>query len=122
MLFIAWSPWLFGFALLMLVGFFPVAVLYALIPGAPLRPLILYALALLYAASSSLWLALVDLWARSAAAHAPQAQDALISLFNWAPAMTWAALVTVIGLGAVWTLGAAILFLSARGLVSTLRS
>jgi hypothetical protein len=122
MLFIAWSPWLFGFALLMLVGFFPVAVLYALIPGAPLRPLILYALALLYAASSSLWLALVDLWARSAAAHAPQAQDAMISLFNWAPAMTWAAIVTVIGLGAVWTLGAAILFLSARGLVSTLRS
>jgi hypothetical protein len=36
--------------------------------------------------------------------------------------MTWAAIVTVIGLGLVWTLGAAILFLSARGLVSTLRS
>jgi hypothetical protein len=122
MLFIAWSPWIFGFALMMLVGFFPVAVLYALVPGAPLRPLILYTLALLYAASSSLWLALVDLWARSAAAHAPQAQDAIISLFNWAPAMTWAAIVTVIGLGLVWTLGAAILFLSARGLVSTLRS
>jgi hypothetical protein len=122
MLFIAWSPWMFGFALLMLAGFFPVAVLYALVPGAPLRPLILYTLALLYAASSSLWFALVDLWARSAAAHAPQAQDAIISLFNWAPAMTWAAIVTIIGLGLVWTLGAAILFMSARGLVSTLRA
>jgi hypothetical protein len=122
MLFIAWSPWIFGFALMMLVGFFPVAVLYALVPAAPIRPLILYTLALLYAASSSLWLALVDLWARSAFAHAPQAQDAIISLFNWAPAMTWSAIVTIIGLGLVWTLGAAILFLSARGMVSTLRS
>jgi hypothetical protein len=122
LLFIEWSPWMFGFALMMLVGFFPVAVLYALVPGAPLRPLILYTLALLYAASSSLWFALVDLWARSAMAHAPKAQDAIISLFNWAPAMTWYVMVTIIGLGLVWTLGAAILFLSARGLVSTLRS
>jgi hypothetical protein len=122
MLFIMWSPWIFGFALMMLVGFFPVAVLYALVPGAPLRPLILYSLALLYAASSSLWFALVDLWARSAMAHAPQAQDAIISLFNWAPAQLWYVIVTIIGLGLVWTLGAAIVFMSARGMVSTLRS
>jgi hypothetical protein len=122
MLFVMWSPWIFGFALMMLVGFFPVAVLYALVPGAPLRPLILYTLALLYAASSSLWFALVDLWARSAAAHAPQAQDAIISLFNWAPDKLWYVIVTIIGLGLVWTLGAAILFMSARGMVSTLRS
>src|SRR4029453_15414733 len=98
MLFIAWSPWMFGFALMMLVGFFPVAVLYPLVPGAPLRPLFLYPLALLYAASSSLWFALGDLWAGGAPAHPPQAQDPITSLFNWAPAMTWAAIVTVIGL------------------------
>lgn len=121
MWFIYWSPFLFGFAFQVLVGLFPVIACYALLPGRPFQPLVLYFTALLYVCCSPLWFALVDLSARAATTLAPQSQDALLSTLNWAPAQSYAVVVTVIGLVIVQPLGAALLFVSGRGLVNWIR-
>lgn len=121
MWFLYWAPSIFGQALMLLVGLFPIALLYMLVPYAGFRPLLMYFLALLYVCCSPLWFALVDLWARAMSATAPQSADPLVALFNWAPQQVYAAQAIVTGLVLVFSLGAAILFFSTRALVSLLR-
>ncbi len=122
MWFVYWSPFIFGTALEVLIGLFPVIVCYALIPGQQFRPFVVYFLALLYVCCAPLWFALVDLMARAAASQAPQSQDAILSVLNWAPAQLYSVVVTVVGLVLVFTVGAGVLFLSARGMVAIPRS
>lgn len=122
MWFVYWSPFIFGTALQVLIGLFPVVICYALIPGHQFKPLVVYFLALLYVCCSPLWFALVELAARTAMALAPQAKDALLSTLNWAPGQIYGAVATVTGLVIVFALGAGILFLSARGMIGALRA
>ena len=122
MWFVFWSPFIFGTALQVLVGLFPVVFCYALIPKAQFKPLVIYFLTLLYVCCSPLWFALVDLAARAAAARAPHAQDAVFSMLNWAPEQVYSVVVTVIGLVLVFSIGAGILFLSARGMIGAIRA
>jgi hypothetical protein len=116
-----WSPYIFGQAFHVLVGLFPIPFAYAFVPHAQWRPLITYFLGLFYVCCSPLWFAIVDLYARNAAAQAPQADDAILSLFNWAPQQLYSVVVTVIGLALVQPLGAAVIFLTVRGLVGLFR-
>lgn len=120
--FVYWSPFMFGTALQVLVGLFPVVVCYGLAPQSQVRPFVSYFLALLYVCCSPLWFALVDLAARAAASQAPQSEDALISLLNWVPVQTYSVVVTVLALGIVFAVGAGVLFLSVRGMVMRLRT
>jgi hypothetical protein len=123
MWFIYWSPFIYGYAWIVLVGLGPVSALaYMLIPYRPFQPLIIYFSGLFYLACSPLWFAIIDLMARAAAMLAPQTQDAILSTLNWAPAQSYSVVVTVIGLAVVQPLGAAIIFLSGRALVSWWRT
>lgn len=121
MWFVYWSPFLFGFALQQLIGLFPIIVCYSLLPESQFKPLIYYFLALAYVCCAPLWLALVDLASRWGASLAPVSQDAILSLFNWAPAQVYGVVVTVIGLFLVHVIGAGVLFASGRGMVQALR-
>ena len=121
MWFVYWSPFIFGFALQQLIALFPIIVCYSLLPESQFKPLLYYFLALAYVCFSPFWFALVDLAARWGASLAPTSQDAILSLFNWAPAQVYGAVVTVIGLFLVHVLGAGILFASGRGMIQGLR-
>ena len=118
--FIYFSPVIFGQALTFLIGLFPIAFCYLLIPGRWLRLLLLYFLALFYVLGAPLWLAMVDLGARNQAALAPQSSDPLLSLFNWAPAMTTYAVATVSGLFVIFFIAAGVLFFEVRGMIGRL--
>jgi hypothetical protein len=116
-----WAPFILGMLLLVLVGFFPFAFLWALIPGTQFRPLAIYFLALLWACSSPLWFAIIDLAARSAASLAPQADDAILRTLNWAPAQAYSVIVTVIGILLVPLIMGSLFFVSFRGVGSLWR-
>jgi hypothetical protein len=121
MWFIYWSPFIFGIALQQMIGLFPVILCYGFIPGQPLRALVTYCVALAYICCGPLWLAMVDLASRWAATLAPQSEDALLSLFNWAPAQVYSTVAVVVGLFVVHVIGAGILFVSGRAMVGFLR-
>jgi hypothetical protein len=118
---IYWAPYLLGYLLLVLVGFFPIAFLWALWPGNQFRPLITYFLALLWACSSPLWFAIIDLTARSAASQAPQTQDVIFQVLNWAPAQVSSVVVTVVGIFLVPLVMGSLFFVSLRGIGSLWR-
>jgi hypothetical protein len=53
-------PYLLGIANLVLIGLFPIVLLWALIPGTQFQPLAQYWVALLFTSSAPLWFALID--------------------------------------------------------------
>ena len=121
MWFVYWSPFIFGFALQQLIGLFPIIVCYSLLPEAQFKPLIHYFMVLTYVCCAPLWMALVMLGGRWSASLAPQSQDVILSLFNWAPAQTYEVVGTIIGFVLVYIIGAAVLAGSAWGTVRALR-
>ena len=116
MWFVYWSPFIFGFALQQLIGMFPIIICWSLLPESQFKPLVYYFLALAFICAAPFWFALVDLFARWGASLAPSSNDAILSLFNWAPAQTYGAVATVIGLALVYSLGLGILFSASRSL------
>jgi hypothetical protein len=68
-----WGPYIIGLVNLVLLGLFPLVVLWALLPQQQLQPLALYVAALFFTTAMPLWWALVDLAARLAGATVPAA-------------------------------------------------
>jgi hypothetical protein len=121
MWFIEWAPFIFGITLYVLISLFGVVFCYSLIPRTQFRPLVTYFLSLLYVCFAPLWFAMVDAAARAAASLAPQTEDAILSTLNWAPAQFYSVVTTIIGLVVVLSVGARVLFMSARGMIGALR-
>jgi hypothetical protein len=113
-----WLPDTMGMILLLVVGLFPVVLCFGLWPGQQVRVLLTYFLVLVWACSSPLWFAVIDLDARAAAARAVQFEDPLLQLFNWAPQQLSWVVHTVIGLSLFPPLMLALLYLGLRGLGS----
>ena len=94
-----WGPYILGLVNLVLIGLFPIVMLWALIPGTQFQPLAHYFVALLLTSSMPLWWSLVDVASRVATTQAPQSRDVLTGLVgNWFTAMTWSTVVTVLGI------------------------
>ena len=93
-----WGPYLLGLLTLVLIGFFPFVLLWALIPRSQFQPLAGYFVALLFAASSPLWWALVDVASRLAASQAPHSNNLILGLGNTTMAFAWSTMVTVLGI------------------------
>ena len=94
-----WGPYIVGLVNLVLLGLFPLVMLWALIPGTQFQPLAHYFVALLFTSSMPLWWALVDVAARLAGTNAPRSTDLLVGLLgNGITALTWSTAVTVLGI------------------------
>jgi hypothetical protein len=94
-----WGPYIVGLANLVLVGLFPVVMLWALIPSTQFQPLAHYFVALLFTSSMPLWWALIDVAARLAGTHAPQSQDLLTGILgNGLAQFTWSTAITALGI------------------------
>ena len=94
-----WGPYILGLVNLVLIGLFPIVMLWALIPGTQFQPLAHYFVALLLTSSMPLWWSLVDVASRVATTQAPQSRDVLTGLVgNWFTAMAWSTVVTVLGI------------------------
>jgi hypothetical protein len=119
--FVYWSPVISGITLHVLVGLFPFLFLWSQYPDHMFRPLILYFITLTYVLLEPLWLAMVDLLARWGASIAPQSPDAVLSTLNWAPALLWSTVATILGLVVVHGMGAALLYAQGRNIVSSVR-
>lgn len=117
-----WAPFIVGIVLQELVGLFPLVLCYAWVAGQQFKPLVIYFLSLLYVLFTPVWFAIIDLAARSAATHAPQSNDPLLSLLNWAPAQTASVVVTVLGIFLVPTIGAGVFFASGWFMIRLFRS
>jgi len=59
-----WGPYIVGLINLVLVGLFPIVLLWSLLPQAQFQPLAMYFAALFFTTASPLWWALVDVAAR----------------------------------------------------------
>lgn len=59
-----WSPYILGLVNLVLLGLFPIVLLWALVPHSQGQPLALYFAALFFTTATPLWWALIDLAAR----------------------------------------------------------
>jgi hypothetical protein len=95
-----WGPYIIGLINLVLVGLFPFALLWALIPGNQFQPLAHYFIALLFTASMPLWWALVDVAQRLAVSQAPaQGMPGLLGAFAaWTAAQAWGMMITALGI------------------------
>jgi hypothetical protein len=120
MVFIWSAPEIFGTALLILIGLFPIPFLFMLTPFAGFKSVFMYFLTLLYVCCSPLWFALIDLRMRAAMATAPQSQDAMLGLLNWAPQQAAGARAVVVGLFVVSVVGGIMFFSLARGVAGNI--
>jgi hypothetical protein len=59
-----WGPYIVGLINLVLLGLFPIVLLWSLLPQAQFQPLALYFAALFFTTATPLWWALVDVAAR----------------------------------------------------------
>jgi len=104
-----WGPYLVGIAMFVVLGFFPVVLLWSLFPGQHFKPLINYFLLLIFVCSTPLWWAMVD-----AAAEVAYAQHPNGGWFDgpaaWGVAYTSYMVVTVLGIILVPVLQATLLF------------
>jgi hypothetical protein len=82
-----WGPYIVGLINLVLVGLFPLVMLWALIPGTQFQPLAHFFVALLLTSSMPLWWALVDVAARFAATD-------VNVLVGW----SWSTMITTLGI------------------------
>ena len=94
-----WSPYILGLVQLVLIGFFPFVMLWALIPGTQFQPLAHYFIALLFTSSSPLWWALIDQAQKVAGATAPQQTVGYAAaVTTMLAAFAWSTVVTVLGI------------------------
>ena len=104
-----WGPYLVGIAIFVVLGLFPVVLLWSLFPGQHFKPLINYFLLLIFVCSTPLWWAMVD-----AAAEVAYAQHPTGGWFDgpaaWGVAYTSYMVVTVLGIILVPVLQATLLF------------
>ena len=104
-----WGPYLVGIAMFVILGFFPVVLLWSMFPGQHFKPLVNYFLLLVFVFSTPIWWALVD-----GAAEVAYAQHPPVSWFaapaEWGVAYTSYMVVTVVGIILVPVLQATLLF------------
>ena len=104
-----WGPYLVGIAMLVVLAFFPLVILWSLFPGQHFKPLVNYFLLLIFVCSTPLWWALVD-----GAAEVAYAQHPPVGWFaapaGWGMAYTSYMVVTVLGIILVPVLQATLLF------------
>jgi hypothetical protein len=94
-----WGPYLIGLINLVLIGLFPIVVLWALMPQSQFQPLAHYFAALFFTASMPLWWALVDVAQRLANTTAPQVGSGLVETITHATAgWAWASMITALGI------------------------
>lgn len=94
-----WAPYILGLVNLVLLGLFPVVMLWALIPGTQFQPLAHYFVALLFTSSAPLWWALIDQASTLARTTAPQQTAGYAAVAMTAlHAVTWGTVVTILGI------------------------
>lgn len=99
MVLVWYSPYVLGFLNTVLLGLMPFIILWALIPGAQLEPLLHYFVALLLTCSAPLWFALVDQVARLGAQHPPVVDGAMgVAWQAFITTGLWSASLTALGL------------------------
>jgi hypothetical protein len=88
-----WGPYILGLINLVVLGLFPIVVLWSLFPQAQFRPLATYFAVLFFTTASPLWWALVDGAARLAQGAPPPLFTSLPEWFNgWVTALVVTAL------------------------------
>jgi hypothetical protein len=112
-----WSPYILGYLECAMVALFPVVVLWSLVPGATVRPLTQYFVALAFVFSSPIWWALIDRASTFAAANAPVLDvPGLAALSGFLTAQIWAMVVTTLGILLMPVVVSAMLFASFRAI------
>jgi hypothetical protein len=92
-----WMPYILGILQMIVVGFFGIAVLGALIPGQAFQSLWQYFWALFFVCSAPLWWALIDLAQRLYSAQVQQGTTLVFGLGNSAAGLLWGVMITVLG-------------------------
>jgi len=112
-----YGPYIIGIINLVLLGLFPVVLLWALIPGTQFEPVAHYFVALLFTSSAPLWWALVDQAAKIAGSQIPQlgtGWDAAIA--GWMISGLWVASITALGMLLIPVITGLLFFAAFRGL------
>jgi hypothetical protein len=90
-----WGPYIIGIINLVLLGLFPIVLIWSLFPRAQLQPLATYFATLFFTTSTPLWWALVDVAARLAKGIPPEFWAVL---GQWAENFSASLVVTVVGI------------------------
>jgi hypothetical protein len=90
-----WAPYIVGIINLVVLGLFPIVVIWSLFPRAQFQPLATYFAVLFFTTSAPLWWALVDIAARLAGGVAP---DIWTAPGEWAAGLSASLVVTVLGI------------------------
>ena len=104
-----WAPYIMGIAIFVVLGLFPVVLLWSLFPGQHFKPLVNYFLLLVFVCSTPLWWAMVDA-AAEVAYKEPPPGDWFTAVASWGMAYTSYIVVTVLGIILVPVLQATLLF------------
>jgi hypothetical protein len=90
-----WGPYILGLVNLVVLGLFPIVVIWSLFPQAQFRPLATYFAVLFFTTGSLLWWALVDVAARLAQSTPP---PLFTNLVEWANGWVTYNVVTALGI------------------------
>jgi hypothetical protein len=90
-----WAPYIMGIINLVVLGLFPIVVIWSLFPRAQFQPLASYFAVLFFTTSTPLWWALVDIAARLAGGASP---NLWTSPGEWAAGLSASLVVTVLGI------------------------
>jgi hypothetical protein len=90
-----WGPYILGLINLVVLGLFPIVLIWSLFPQAQFRPLATYFAVLFFTTASPLWWALVDGAARLAQSTPP---PLFTSLLEWANGWVTYNVVTALGI------------------------
>jgi hypothetical protein len=90
-----WGPYIMGIINLVLLGLFPIVLIWSLFPRAQFQPLATYFAVLFFTTSTPLWWALVDIAARLAGGVSPHLWT---NPGEWAAGLSASLVVTVVGI------------------------
>lgn len=109
-----WGPYILGVVNLVLLGLFPLVVLWALLPQVQFQPLALYFAALFFTTATPLWWALVDVAARLAAPG--PTPNPVLAPGDWLQSLTASTAVTALGILIIPIVTGLVIFGSLRAL------
>jgi hypothetical protein len=113
-----WGPYILGLVNLVVLGLFPIVVIWSLFPQAQFRPLATYFAVLLFTTASPLWWALVDSAAQLAQGIPPPLFTNLLEWFNGLVAYY---VITALGILLIPVLTGVLIFSSWRAIGSLWR-
>jgi hypothetical protein len=112
-----WGPYILGLINLVVLGLFPIVMLWSLFPQAQFRPLATYFAVLFFTTASPLWWALVDGAARLAQGAAQGTPSSLFpAVIEWANGLVVYYVVTALGILLIPVVTGALIFGSWRAI------